>query len=120
VSADKPKLPNGIHSEHSDTKKSVKEKYIIANADSLQTILVQALHSNDNELLRQCLEHNDRDIIRNTVIKLPSQFVVELLEKIFEKLQSNPNIGLDLLEWIRITLTIHSAYLMTVSDKMKR
>ena len=88
----------------------------MANADSLQTILIQALHSNDNELLKLCLEHNDRDIIRNTVIKLPSHFVVQFLEKIVERFQTNPSIGLDLLEWIRVTLTIHSAYLMTVSD----
>ncbi|CAG8534032.1 4138_t:CDS:2 [Paraglomus occultum] len=117
---DKLKLPNGTHSEQSDNDTPSKEKYVMANADSLQTILIQALHSNDSELFKLCLEHNNRDIIRNTVIKLPSQFVVQFLEKIVERFQTNPSTGLDLLEWIRVTLTIHSAYLMTVPDLTRK
>ncbi|GAB5586757.1 Small subunit (SSU) processome component [Umbelopsis nana] len=91
-------------------------KYPPPPASSLQQMLIQALHSNDSQLLEACLTHSNRELIRNTVRRLPTTWVIPFLQQIVDKFQERPNRGKALLEWIKAVLLIHTAYLMTVPD----
>ncbi|KJE95621.1 hypothetical protein CAOG_08938 [Capsaspora owczarzaki ATCC 30864] len=85
-------------------------------AHSLVQMLVQALHSGDNQLLEDCLSVSNEAVIRNTMKKLPASYVIPFLTLIVEKFQAKPSRGLTLLIWIRGLLLVHTAYLMTVPN----
>lgn len=98
-------------------KKSNKKKTIdTPAAGSLQTVLVQALHSNDSDLLEACLQHTKPDVINSTVRRLPTEYLIPLLTELITKFQEKPGRAPALLVWIKSVLTIHTAYLMTVPD----
>lgn len=86
------------------------------SAGSLQTVLVQALHSNDADLLEACLQHTKVEVINNTVRRLPTEYLIPLLLDLITKFQEKPGRAPALLIWIKSVLTIHTAYLMTVPD----
>lgn len=103
------------------TGKKVKQnKYSTPKANSLQQMLIQALHSNDLQLLEACLTYNNVDVIRNTVRRLPTAYVIPFLTQVIHKFQQKPSRGEALLEWIKAVLLIHTAYLMTVPDLVKK
>ncbi|KAI1307384.1 WD repeat-containing protein 43 [Mortierella claussenii] len=104
------------------TKQSAgsKNKYSTPKANSLQQMLIQALHSNDLQLLEACLTFNNVEVIRNTIRRLPTAYVVPFLTQVIHKFQQKPNRGEALLEWIKAVLLIHTAYLMTVPDLIKK
>ena len=87
-----------------------------AKAGSLAQMLVQALHSNDNSLLDECLGNTNEAVVHNTVARLPPAYVTRLLMRVVEKFQAKPSRGLALMAWIRAVLVIHIAYLMTLPD----
>ncbi|CAI2181067.1 2791_t:CDS:10 [Funneliformis geosporum] len=87
---------------------------------SMQQILVQALHSNDKRLLLTVLRQEDLDIINNTVKKLPTKYIVPLLEKAIARFQEKPNTGMHILQWIKAVLLFHMAYLMTIPDLTRK
>ncbi|KAG0302410.1 WD repeat-containing protein 43 [Dissophora globulifera] len=97
-----------------------KNKYSTPKANSLQQMLIQALHSNDIPLLEACLTFNNVEVIRNTIRRLPTAYVVPFLTQVIHKFQQKPNRGEALLEWIKAVLLIHTAYLMTVPDLVKK
>ncbi|KAG2184959.1 hypothetical protein INT43_000872 [Umbelopsis isabellina] len=99
-----------------DVQNRKQKKHQPPPASSLQQMLVQALHSNDTQLLEACLTHSNPEIIRNTVRRLPTAWVIPFLQQIVDKFQERPNRGKVLLEWIKAILLIHTAYLMTVPD----
>ena len=106
--------------------KSKKEKSVPVH--SLSRTLTQALHSSDTGLLESCLRHTNKDLIHNTVQRLPPQLVVPLLMACVERLGrgargnnmkgggggASTQRGLGLIAWVKATLTIHSGHLMTV------
>ncbi|KAI8991906.1 WD40-repeat-containing domain protein [Mycotypha africana] len=99
------------------TQKSKKKKTVnTPSAGSLQTVLVQALHSNDTTLLEACLQHEKPEVINNTVRRLPTEYLIPLLLELITKFQEKPSRGPTLLLWIKSVLTIHTAYLMTVPN----
>ncbi|KAL0138228.1 WD40-repeat-containing domain protein [Mucor lusitanicus] len=99
------------------SKKHNKKKTIdTPSAGSLQTVLVQALHSNDAGLLEACLQHTKPDVINNTVRRLPTEYLIPLLLELIQKFQEKPGRAPALLIWIKSVLLIHTAYLMTVPD----
>ncbi|KAG0261968.1 WD repeat-containing protein 43 [Actinomortierella ambigua] len=104
----------------SSKAKSSKNKYPTPKANSLQQMLIQALHSNDLQLLEACLTFNNVEVIRNTVRRLPTTYVIPFLTQVIHKFQQKPNRGEALLEWIKAVLLIHTAYLMTVPDLIKK
>jgi len=106
-------------SKKKSTKQS-KNKYSTPKANSLQQMLIQALHSNDLQLLEACLTFNNVEVIRNTVRRLPTAYVIPFLTQVIHKFQQKPNRGEALLEWIKAVLLIHTAYLMTVPDLIKK
>ncbi len=60
-------------------KKNKKKTVVTPAAGSLQTVLVQALHSNDTSLLEACLQFTKRDVIENTIRRLPTEYLIPLL-----------------------------------------
>lgn len=99
-------------------KKTTNKKKTIdtPSAGSLQTVLVQALHSNDSGLLEACLQHSKPDVINSTVRRLPTEYLIPLLMELIQKFQEKPGRAPVLLIWIKSVLLIHTAYLMTVPD----
>ncbi|KAI8336844.1 WD40-repeat-containing domain protein [Chlamydoabsidia padenii] len=83
---------------------------------SLQTALVQALHSKDSALLEGCLRQRNPDIITATVRRFPTAYVIPLLLQLIDKFQEKPIRAQEIMDWIRPVLQIHTAYLMTVPD----
>ena len=104
--------------DHANTKKKNNKKKTIdtPSAGSLQTVLVQALHSNDSGLLEACLQHTKPDVINSTVRRLPTEYLIPLLTELITKFQEKPGRAPALLVWIKSVLLIHTAYLMTVPD----
>ncbi|KAI8387367.1 WD40-repeat-containing domain protein [Blakeslea trispora] len=99
------------------SKKNNKKKAIdTPSAGSLQTVLVQALHSSDIQLLEACLQHTKVEVINSTVKRLPTQYLIPLLQEVIQRFQEKPARAPALLVWIKSILLIHTAYLMTVPD----
>ncbi|KAF9411819.1 WD repeat-containing protein 43 [Podila epigama] len=107
---------------NADDKKSkqTNKKYATPKANSLQQMLIQALHSNDLQLLEACLMFRNETVIRNTIRRMPTAYVVPFLTQVIHKFQQKPNRGEALLEWIKAVLLVHTAYLMTVPDLIEK
>ena len=88
-------------------------------ADSLQTVLVQALHTSDNSLLEYCLSTSDLKVIQQTVDRLPAPTVITFLTKVIDKLQAAPNKTLSLVIWIKEILTRHTVLLLNTPGLSK-
>jgi U3 small nucleolar RNA-associated protein 5 len=88
-------------------------------ANSLQKMLMQALHSSDNQLVEQCLATHDPIVIQNTIKKLPTLYVLPFLSRVVQKFQMRPNRGPVLVIWIKAVLILHTAYLMSVPNLIK-
>jgi U3 small nucleolar RNA-associated protein 5 len=91
---------------------------------SLQTMLAQAVHTGDDKMLEQCIaigaSRTNRSLksntIRNTVARLAPTHVVPLVSRLINKLQGNPNRGLELIPWIRECLRQHTTHLLTTPN----
>eukprot|EP01135_Chromosphaera_perkinsii_P003578 Nk52_evm36s248 gene=Nk52_evmTU36s248 len=88
-------------------------------AESLVKMLVQALHSEDNSLLEECLNTTNENVVRNTVKRLPTQYVVPFLTQTIHKFQAKPSRGIMLVPWIKSIILIHASYLMSLPDLNK-
>jgi len=86
----------------------------VPKSGSLQQVLTQALQTNDNSLLEQVLLVRDLTVIQKTVERLPPPLVIPFLVQLIDKFQRAPQRGVILGIWIRVTITYHTAYLMTV------
>ncbi len=92
----------------------IKQRGVVPKAESLQQMLVQALHSNDDKLLEECLEIGDVRVINTTVQRLPTSYILPFLTQVVQRFQAKPGRGKTLARWIRTVLLIHMAYLITV------
>ncbi|KAL0088401.1 WD40-repeat-containing domain protein [Phycomyces blakesleeanus] len=101
-------------------KKTTTRKIVAPSAGTLQNVLIQALHSNDVQLLEACLSHTRIDIVHRTVQRLPANHVIPLLFQLISRFQEKPNRGRNMLIWINAVLTLHTAYLMTVPDLVNK
>ena len=68
-------------------------------ADSLVTILEQALQSSDDALLEECLAVSDQRVVDLTVERLPSVRVLPFLLRLTDKVERRPNRGMNLCIW---------------------
>jgi len=91
----------------------------LPKAGSLQTILQQALHSNDAALVEYCLTagataalQGNAALIRVTVRRLSPVYVLPLLQHLMSKFSSRPNRAASLLPWLREVFRAHTAYLI--------
>lgn len=103
--------------EHNKMESRPPKKAVpVPSAGSLQQALVQALHTNDGALLEACLRHSEPQIIRSTVQRLPTAYVIPFLQQLIERFQEKPARGRALMQWIKVILQVHTAYFMTVPD----
>lgn len=96
---------------------------------SLGETLTQALHSNDSAMLSGCLAHSDPNVIRLSVVRLSGPLAVRLLEHCIELMarggkksvgQLSSARARGIIEWVRATLTAHTAYLMSLPNLVQR
>jgi len=90
------------------------------SANSLGTVLTQALRTNDAELMESCFLVHDLDGVRATIERLPSNLVASLLHKLAEKMQKRPGRAGHLMVWVQWALVSHGGYLAGQADLMKR
>jgi len=83
-----------------------------SKADSLFTVLSQALKSGDEELLEQCLAVQDTQILSRTVRLLTAPLVFPFINTLVRKLEKRPNRAVSLCPWIRFVLLHHTSYLI--------
>ncbi|ORX75036.1 hypothetical protein DL89DRAFT_320413 [Linderina pennispora] len=84
---------------------------------TLVRVLVQALHTDDQEMLNMVIDNSSRtNVVRDTVLGLPTMYVLSFLQQLFVRFQTTPAKASTLLPWIRTTLTLHSAYLTTIPN----
>lgn len=88
----------------------------VPTADSLVTLMEQALQSNDSALLEQCLLCTNLDIIDATTERLPTQRVLTLLKTLVSKFEKRPSRGLLVTHWLSYILKHHISFLITVPD----
>jgi hypothetical protein len=89
---------------------------LATRCDTLRTTLIQGLHGKDTILLDTALSQGDLDIIEGCVKALPSNYAVLLLSPLLERLQSRPNKGPLLLNWLKYILLYHASALLSASD----
>jgi U3 small nucleolar RNA-associated protein 5 len=90
------------------------------SANSLGTVLTQALRTNDKELLDSCLRIVDVDTIYATVERLPSPLVGNLLQKLAERLYKKPGRAGMLMVWVQWSLAAHGGYLASQPQLVKQ
>lgn len=78
------------------------------NANSLGTVLTQALRTNDKELLDSCLQVVDVESVYATVERLPSPLVGTLLQRLAERLHRSPGRAGMLMAWVQWSLAVSS------------
>ncbi|KAJ2895815.1 WD repeat-containing protein 43 [Coemansia aciculifera] len=84
-------------------------------AGTLVRVLVQSLHTADGRLLDSVLDNSARSlVVRDTVLLLPPAYVLPLLQQLLARMQQTPLRAARLLPWMRATLAMHSAYLVSV------
>ncbi|KAG5439598.1 hypothetical protein PCANB_002175 [Pneumocystis canis] len=91
----------------------------IPSANSLISVLVQALQLNDKTLFESCLDCQDSEIVLETVKRLEPSLAVVLLERIAERLSKRPTKVGSLNIWIRWAIIVHGGYLVTLPNLMK-
>jgi U3 small nucleolar RNA-associated protein 5 len=92
----------------------------IPTADSLVTLLEQALQSGDAALLEQCLLCTNTEIIDATTQRLPTHRILVLLKTLVNKFEKRPSRGLLVTQWLSFILRHHIAFLITVPDLSKQ
>lgn len=90
-------------------------------ANSMHSVLMQAVRTNDQALLDTALYSRSASeqslaVLSTTVRNLPPQYVVPLLALLVDKFQSAPAHGLVLVQWVKVILTEHLSYLMTIPN----
>jgi U3 small nucleolar RNA-associated protein 5 len=120
---EEPTLADKLHDmalrtpEASPPPKSQRSK---PNANSLYTMLTQAIHSNDEQFLERCLNVDSNLVIHTTVRRLTPDQVVPLLDLLLNRMRTKFTRTTQLMEWIRAILLSHSSYLMTLPGVVTR
>lgn len=105
-----------IYTTSSETQQRRKEN-VPPTADSLVQMLIQALHSQDDNLMEVVLQSDDKDfVIQNTIKRLPVNLAIPFLTELVHKIQAMPSRGEKLVQWVKHILSAHMAYLMTVPN----
>jgi Dip2/Utp12 Family/WD domain, G-beta repeat len=82
------------------------------NAKKLTHQLIQGLHGNDANILRNVLRQTDEETVRLTVKYLPSQYVMSFVNEL-SLLMSKKTAGSEIaLTWLRHLIQVHSSSLL--------
>jgi len=93
--------------------------FVPPKADSLATLLAQALAADDNQLLERCLSVHDKRVIETTVGHLSGPLAMKLLSICLDNMKDKPNRGERLAKWCRATLVRHAGF-ASVSPNAQR
>ncbi|KAH0866171.1 hypothetical protein HID58_083382 [Brassica napus] len=85
---------------------------------SVNVLLRQALHADDRSLLLDCLYNRDEQVIGNSVAKLNSAEVLELLNYLLPILQSRGAVLACAVPWIKCLLLTHSSGIMSQESSL--
>lgn len=85
-------------------------------ADTMATLLIQGLQSQDKGILRNVLQNRNVNLIRNTVKRLPVQMIIPLVQELSRRMHGHAQSGNTQVLWIKTVLTVHTSYLMTFPD----
>lgn len=91
----------------------------VPSANSLGTVLTQALRTNDIELLESCFMVHDLQSIRATIERTPSNLVAILIENLANRMERRPGRAGHLMVWVQWALVSHGGYLAGLPDLMK-
>ena len=89
-------------------------------ANSLGTVLTQALRTNDNDLLESCLGLTDYAGVRATIERLPSHLATTLLLRLAERLHRRPGRAGNLMIWVQWSLVAHGGYLASQTETVAK
>lgn len=92
----------------------------LPSANSLGTVLNQALKTNDVQLLESCLQTGNVVTIRSTIQRLDSSLATTLLSKLAERMHRRPGRAGNLLIWIQWILVSHGGHLASQPDLMRQ
>lgn len=90
------------------------------SANSLGTVLTQALRTNDVDLLESCLLVQNLDSIRATIERLDPRHAATLLQKLAERMHKRPGRAGSLMVWIQWTIVAFGGYLAGQPAAMKQ
>ncbi len=105
--------------ENKENGNKVEPKRVAASPESLVTVLSQALQTEDDTLLDQCLDIVDQKIVNSTVARISSTYVLPLLHRLVAKFERRPARGASLCVWVRSVLSAHTGYLLGVPELAK-
>ncbi len=108
------KLNDELESKEDGNK--VEPKSVTASPESLVTVLSQALQTDDDVVLDQCLDVVDEKIVNSTVARISSTYVLPLLHRLVAKFERRPARGASLCVWVRSVLSVHTGYLLGVPE----
>ena len=93
--------------------------FVPPKADSLATLLAQALAADDVQLLERCFSVHDKRVIETTVGRLSGPLAMKLLSVCLDNMKDKPNRGERLAKWCRATLVRHAGF-ASVSPNAQR
>ncbi len=102
--------------ENKKERNNVEPKRVAASPESLVTVLSQALQTEDDIFLDQCLDVVDEKIVNSTVARISSTYVLPLLHRLVAKFERRPARGASLCVWVRSVLSVHTGYLLGVPE----
>lgn len=85
-------------------------------ADTLVTLLVQGLQSQDSQMLNSVLRNRDKRLIDNTLRKLPVQLVIPLVKELTRRMHAQAASASPNVAWMKSVLSVHTSYLMTFPE----
>lgn len=92
--------------------------FVAPSAGSLHNVLAQAIKTNDNMLIEECLSlaHGQRNaqVIARTVQRLSPKHALELVRIVIRRFKRNPARGPQLLPWFKQIFTLHTSYLLSM------
>jgi len=98
--------------EQEEKKKNSNQQssFVAPRADSLGTLLAQALQADDQNLLERCLSVDDKRVIEQTCARLTGPAAMKLLKTCLDYMKDKPNRGERLAKWCRATLVRHASF----------
>ncbi|KAK7077716.1 hypothetical protein SK128_017017 [Halocaridina rubra] len=82
-------------------------------------LLLQGLHSKDQNILRSVFDRGDMKVINRTVRRLPVQAVVPLIEQLSVAILGKGHKNANHVKWVRSVLYNHMSHLTTVPDRQE-
>ncbi|XP_018566878.1 WD repeat-containing protein 43 [Anoplophora glabripennis] len=85
----------------------------VPKVDNLSQLLIQGLHSKDQDILRTVLYRKDDSVIRNTVKRLPVSALIPLIQELTQLLKGKTLASQIGSLWLKHVLQVHGSILMS-------